>query len=62
MTRRWGREDQNTMIEALEHQGGEMTLWEEKFVESIRAWFNAGRELSTEQLRTLERIYRERTS
>lgn len=60
MARRWGREDQNTMIEALEYQGGEMTDWEEKFVESIRGQFEAGRELTDQQVATLRRIYVER--
>ena len=61
MPRKWGREDQNTMLEAIEHQGVNLTTWEEEFVESLRSQFNAGRELTEKQVETLERIYAERT-
>ena len=61
MTRKWGREDQNTMIEAIERQGVNLTSWEEDFVESLRSQFDAGRELTDKQLETLERIYAQRT-
>lgn len=61
MPRKWGREDQNTMIEAIEHQGVNLTAWEEDFIESLRSQFDAGKQLSEAQLETLERIYARRT-
>lgn len=61
MARKWSREDQNTMLEAIEHQGVNLTVWEEGFVESLRTHFDAGGVLSDRQLETLERVYAERT-
>ena len=61
MARKWGRDDQNTMLEAIEHQGVNLTTWEEEFVESLRSQFDAGRDLTERQLETLERIYAQRT-
>lgn len=54
--RQWGREDQNTMLEALEHEGN-LTRQEEEFVQAVRSWFNAGLELSERQIETLARMY-----
>ncbi len=61
MARAWNREDQNTMLEAIEHLGVNLTTWEEEFVASLRSQFDAGRELTDKQLETLERIYAQRT-
>lgn len=45
------------MLETIERQAGNLTVWEEGFIESIRNRFNAGGELTEKQLESLERIY-----
>ncbi|HXD20116.1 MAG TPA: hypothetical protein VN654_24040 [Vicinamibacterales bacterium] len=57
----WGREDLNTMLEAIERQGVNLTSWEETFVDSLRVRFDAGHQLTEKQVEALERIYAERT-
>jgi hypothetical protein len=54
-------EDQDVMLETIERNGVNLTVWEESFVESLRTQRSAGRDLSEKQLQMLERIYAERT-
>jgi hypothetical protein len=51
------RDDHEAMLENLEHMGGNMNAWEEEFVGSIRARFDAGAELTEKQADTLERLH-----
>jgi hypothetical protein len=57
----FGPEDQLTALEALEHYGVNLTVWEEQFIEDIRHQMDAGRTLTPRQVETLEAIYAKRT-
>lgn len=57
----FGPEDQLTALEAIEHEGVNLTPWEEDFIESLRAQMDTGRPLTERQVEILERIYAKRT-
>lgn len=56
------RELQEHWLETIEHEGVNLTTWEEDFIESIRSRMDAGQELSERQAETLEAIYAKRTA
>lgn len=49
------------MVDAIDDRGIEVTDWEKQFLGSVKSQFKQKGWLSTKQIQTVEKIYRERT-